>query len=922
MKFLDSIHSYPLPFQEAPAAEMRARYRDSGVFAELAAGVAGCSPYLGNLLTREEEWLREGFALSPDEGFARCFEGEEGVALPATLRRSKGRAALWAGLADLGGMWPLEAVTGALTSLADWSVGAAMAELVAQERARRKLPECEAPCGGLFALSMGKMGAGELNYSSDIDLILLFDEALYPAEDYSSVRSAFIRVGQKLVRILSDVTEGGYVFRTDLRLRPNPSVTPVVIGMGAAERYYEAEGRGWERAAMIKARVCAGDIDAGERFLDDLVPFVWRRHLDFAAIEDAHAMRLRIREHKGLAGRFSLPGHNVKLGRGGIREIEFFAQTHQLILGGRNPELRCRETKPALAALAAGGWVPEDLAVELAEAYTAHRALEHRLQMLEDAQTHSYPESSEARVRLARFCGAADEAAFEAGEAERFLRVHAAMEGFFTPDAEGAPDWEGFADRETAMARVESWQSLPALRSDRARGIFRRLEPKIAARLSTAQMPDEALVQFDRFLRGLPAGVQVFSLFEANSELLDLLVEICAVAPRLAGYLGRHAGVLDAVLSPDFFEPLPACEVLTARLSQALAKVDDYERALDHVRRWVRERHFRVGVQALRGIATQDAAALDYADLAEAALRALLPVVVDEFARRFGPPPGAGLAVLAMGKLGSRDMTAASDLDLIVIYDAAGVEASEGPKSQASSVYYARLTKAFLSALTVPTAEGGLYEVDMRLRPSGRQGPVATGLSSFATYQREEAWTWEHLALTRARVVAVSDADLEARVMAAVTDGLAAARPRDVVMADVRDMRARLLEAKGPGSAWEVKAGPGRLLDMDLYLQAGALVTELREVVAPREMIAGLEASGFLSAVDATVISEAYMVFSTVQHLARVALDGALVPEELGAGFAEVLCSALGEKDLAAVEARLVSDACAVAAVIDAGVGA
>ncbi|QHQ34496.1 bifunctional [glutamine synthetase] adenylyltransferase/[glutamine synthetase]-adenylyl-L-tyrosine phosphorylase [Algicella marina] len=911
----------PLPFASAPAEEARARYRDTTI-ADLAAGAAGCSPYLAGLLAREEEWLREVLPLSREEGLARCFEAEEGAELASMLRRTKARAALWAGLGDLSNDWTLEQVTGALTEVADRAVDTAMRSLVDAEIARGKLPDVGAPCGGLFALAMGKMGAHELNYSSDIDLILLFDETLYPAEDYQNVRRIFVRIAQKLVRILSDNTSEGYVFRTDLRLRPNPSVTPVVIGVGAAERYYEAEGRGWERSAMIKARPCAGDIAAGERFMEDLRPFVWRRHLDFAAIEDAHTMRLRIREHKGLAGPFRLPGHNVKLGQGGIREIEFFAQTHQLILGGRQPELRLRGTCPALKALAEGGWVPSDLAADLATAYRAHRVLEHRLQMLDDAQTHTYPESDDSRSRLALFCGAQDAAAFEAHEAARFKAVHAATEDFFAPDKAVQADWTGFADEEAALERVDGWQSLPALRSDRARNIFRRLLPKISARLATARAPDEALVHFDRFIRGLPAGVQVFSLFDSRPELLDLVVEICAVAPRLAGYLGHNAHVLDSFLSADFFRPLPGCDALEAELRAVLDEVGDYERALDSVRVWVRERHFRVGVQLLRGLAPPEEAAREYADLAEAAVRALLPLVVDEFAVRFGRPPGAGLAVVGMGKLGSREMTASSDLDLIIIYDAAGVEASDGPKSLDAAVYYSRLTKAFLSALTVPTAEGGLYEVDMRLRPSGRQGPVATGLASFTKYQQEEAWTWEHLALTRARVVAVAgEPALRARIETAVREGLCAARPRDEVMADMRDMRRRLLEAKGSGSIWDVKTGPGRLLDMDLYLQAGALTEQLVESHAPRDMLSALADRGYLTPADARTLSTAYRAFSTVQHLARVAVEGTLDRDKMGTGAAEVLCRALGVADIEALEAELTIQAEAAAAVIDAGIG-
>jgi len=359
------------------------------------------------LISKEAEWL-EGALQTPEAALADVLAAPqtlEDATLNAGLRQGKRRVALLAALADLGGAWSLEQVTGALTDYADAAAHAALRVAVGAQIRRGKLPglvpEDAETGGGMTVLAMGKMGAGELNYSSDIDLICLFDEGRYDADDFQEARAGLIKATRAMAASLNDITGDGYVFRTDLRLRPDPAVTPVCVGLLAAERYYESLGRTWERAAYIKARPCAGDIGVGEGFLRTLRPFVWRRHLDFAAIQDAHDMRLAIREHKGLGGPITLPGHNMKLGRGGIREIEFFTQTRQLIAGGRDEDLRVRGTKDGLAVLAAKGWVPQDAADSLTDHYTFHRTVEHRLQMVQDAQTHTLPQTPEGMARIA-----------------------------------------------------------------------------------------------------------------------------------------------------------------------------------------------------------------------------------------------------------------------------------------------------------------------------------------------------------------------------------------------------------------------------------------------------------------------------------------------------------------------------------------
>jgi glutamate-ammonia-ligase adenylyltransferase len=782
----------------------------------------------------------------------------------------------------------------------------------------------------MVALAMGKMGAGELNYSSDIDLVCLYDETRYPGAT-DEARAAFIRVTRGLTALLSDPRPGGYVFRTDLRLRPDAAVTPVCLSMAAAEAYYEAQGRTWERAAYIKARPCGGDLAAGARFLRTLTPFVWRKHLDFAAIQDAHDMRLRIREHRRLNGPLQVEGHNLKLGQGGIREIEFFTQTRQLIAGGRDPSLRDPTTCGALAALAARGWVPAEMAGELTALYRAHREVEHRLQMVNDAQTHALPVTAEAVARIAAFCGQ-QEAAFRAGLLERLARTEALTEGFFAPGAAapaGDPGPDGTArgpDLDPAgQAIVEGWASYPALRSERAQAIFRRLRPALLQRLARAAHPQEALVALDGFLAGLPAGVQIFSLFDANPSLVDLVVDIAATAPDLARYLARHSAVFDAVIGGAFFAPWPGAEALSQQLSARLQAVEDYERCLDSARAWQKEWHFRIGVHHLRGLIDADEAGRHYADLAAAVVAALWPRVQAQFATRHGRAPGApaeaaaAAVVLGMGSLGAGRLNAASDLDLIVIYDAPADTAadalSDGPRPLALRPYYARLTQALVTALSAPMASGRLYEVDMRLRPSGRQGPVATSLQSFTTYQDSEAWTWEHLALTRARVLAGPPA--LAGAVEAVRRAVLQAKGRGPgVRADVAAMRARLQGAKPAQGAWDARNGPGRLMDIELAAQMAALIAGAPDRGTEAQLDAGLRGA-ILQPPGRAVLAGAYGLLWRLHAGSRLLTDGPADPGRLGEGGLAFLLRETGQGSAAALTAAVEQAAQAAAAVID-----
>lgn len=907
MSFESRLTRAPIPFDQVLGSEAaEAVVGVSPALRALLLGAGGCSSYLNGLIKREADWL-EGALDDPETAIAGIFAvlpDSDAKALPSALRQAKRRVALITGLADLGGVWSLEQVTQVLTDFADLSVKCALRVAIGAEIVRGKLPgmgvDDIADAGGMTVLAMGKMGAYELNYSSDIDLICLFDETRFSPDEFHDARASFVRATRRMAATLNDLTGEGYVFRTDLRLRPDPSVTPVCMAMEAAERYYESLGRTWERAAYIKARPCAGDIDAGAKFLNTLTPFVWRKHLDFAAIQDAHDMRLRYREHKGLGGPMKLPEHNMKLGRGGIREIEFFTQTRQIIAGGRDPELRVRGTVEGLAILSKKGWVPKDVAIELTDHYRAHREVEHRLQMFNDAQTHSLPKSDEGFARLAAFMGRED-AELRCELKRRLEAVHDLTEGFFAPDARAKPVEHGFDD--TLIAR---WQTYPALRSERAVEIFERLKPDVLKRLSETAKPAEAILAFDGFLERLPAGVQLFSLFEANPQLIDLLIDIVGTAPALARHLSHNAGVFDAVIAGSFFADWPGTDALSAELSAILEREQDYERKLDATRRWAKEWHFGVGVHHLRGLANADQVSARYAELAEASLRALWPHVAAQFALKHGEMPGRGAVIIGMGSLGAGRLNATSDLDLIMIYDADGTEMSGGNRPLPVRQYYARLTQAMVTAMTAPMAQGRLYEVDMRLRPSGTQGPVATSWQSFQDYQQNQAWLWEHLALTRARVVAGTDA-LVADVDALRCAIVKRARDPEMVLGEVAKMRLRIQAAKH-AQIWDGKLGAGRLQDIELIGQAGLLGSGSIE----RDIEAGLQscvALGWMSDAQSAALVRSYRLFWSMQIatklLSETVIDDSAMPGAIGQGGLAFLLRETGFESLEKMRAGI-----------------
>ncbi|HTH99041.1 MAG TPA: bifunctional [glutamine synthetase] adenylyltransferase/[glutamine synthetase]-adenylyl-L-tyrosine phosphorylase, partial [Stellaceae bacterium] len=727
--------------------------------------IFGNSPFLTRTALLEPATVAATMRRGPDDSFAEILAGlnaQDGsqprAAVMQFLRRSKRRASLVAAMADLAGHWPLDGVTKALSDLAETSLRLAMRHLLRQMHATGgiTLPNPDDPerdCG-VVVLGMGKLGAHELNYSSDIDLIILFEAEKIVTPDIDRLQQLMTRLARDIVQMMEERTADGYVFRTDLRLRPDPGSMPPAVAMEAAETYYASVGQNWERAALIKARPVAGDGAAAQAFLRELTPFIWRKHLDFAAIRDILSIKRQIDARHGGDG--DIAGHNVKLGHGGIREIEFFVQTQQLIWGGRVPALRGNRTLDMLRVLAEQQRIAPEIAEDLARAYVFLREIEHRLQMIEDLQTHSLPETEEAMQRFAIFMGFAGRAEFEAALREVFTVVRGhfgqlvtrskplSAEGNlvftgFENDPETLKTLErlGFRDARLVAETVRAWHHgrIRATRSEQARALLTELVPTLLRVLGQTASPDYAFARFDEFLSHLPAGVQMLSLLQAKPELLGLMAEIMGEAPGLATYLSRKPSLLYGVLTGDFFKPLgvnPDRVELGFDLDAALAHARDFEDVLDLTRRWVADRKFQIGVQLMQGHLTADHAARHYSALGDVAISTLLPPVAEQMATQHGVIADGRFVVLGLGKLGSQEMTAQSDLDLVFVYDAPpDAEASDGPKPLPPSAYYARFGQRLINALTAITSEGKLYEVDMALRPSGASGPIASSLEAF-----------------------------------------------------------------------------------------------------------------------------------------------------------------------------------------------
>ncbi len=909
---------------------------------DLLLGVADHSSFLWRLIRQDPERLVVLVAQAPEATLEKilvhlretCDAADSEEKAMQALRMGKQGAALLIALADLGGVWDVVEVTLALSRFADAAVSNALRYLLRAAAREGKLNlrdelDPESDCG-VVVLAMGKHGACELNYSSDIDLIVFFDPETKAVTGGHEPSTVFVRITRALAKLLQERTGDGYVLRVDLRLRPDPGSTAVAISLPAAFSYYEMLGQNWERAALIKARPVAGDQPLGAQFLGELAPFIWRKYFDYAAIADIHAMKRQIHAVRGHA-EVAVAGHDVKLGRGGIREVEFFVQTQQLIFGGRRIQLRGARTLDMLGALRVDGWVTQEAVEDLSVAYKFLRAIEHRLQMIADEQTQRLPSDPDALRRFAKFCGYARLSSFEKALTHHLRLVERHYARLFEhspvlttgagslvftgvtddPDTLATLTSLGFQNPERAAETIRGWHfgRRPAVQSPRTREVLTELVPALLESFSGSGDPDAALDAFDAALMRMPAAVELFAILCANASVRDLFGDILGGAPRLARVIAMRPHLLDAAIDPALLQA-PADETAyEGRASSVLKKARSTEEFLDNLRDMAQEEMFLIGVRTLARQLDPLDAGRAYSALAGSILRVALLHVQDSFAAEYGHIPGGRCVVLGMGKLGSREMTASSDLDLVLLYDFdEAVPESDGARRIHAIQYYTRLTQRLVSSLTVATRRGGLYEIDMRLRPSGRQGPVATQMRSFLDYQLREAETWEHMSLTRARVVA-GDIALAAEVQTAITNVLGQARDLEALRKCVREMRALIAQEKGEVDPWDLKLAAGGVIDVEFIAQYLALryCAEHPEIlsVETADVIASAGRSGLLAAADADLLVEAHRLYSTVTQMLRLTIEGSFDPSKVATGVLRRIAAAADCPDFARLERQL-----------------
>ncbi len=905
--------------RQEPEAAALLPHLDQGPLRDLLLALADHSPFLWQLVLSDParaarlaleapEEVQGGLVRKQANLFRELHAGKmtRDDAVRA-FRKNRNAHALLVALADIGGLWGVEQVTQALSDFADASVqggvNLVLTETAGLGRITLQNPDAPGEGSGFTVLALGKHGAGELNYSSDIDLVIFFDPEASALKEGAEAATVYTRIAQQLAKLLQERTADGYVHRVDYRLRPDPGSTPTAVSLPSAYVYYETVGQNWERAALIKARPVAGDIALGERFLADLRPFIWRKYFDFASIADVHAMKRQIHAVRG-HDEIAVAGHDIKLGCGGIREIEFFVQTQQLVFGGRRPNLRGRRTLDMLAALHDEGWITAQARDELSEAYRFLRTIEHRLQMVADEQTQRLPSDEEDLKRFARFCGYPNLVAFSQALTHQasIVQGHYALlfeEGpelasdvgnlVFTgttddPETLATLQRMGFREPEKAAETVRGWHfgRRSAITSQRAREVLTELTPALLSALGGTADPDAALATLDRAFGRMPAAVELLTILQSHDRLRLRFADLLGTAPRLASTVAQSPHVLDVLIDPAFGVPLVDEAAIEEQVRQMIGSPGNYEDFLDRARDAARQMRFITGARLLSDIISPAQAGEAYAAIAGAIVRVSFERVRKEFEAEHGTVPDARIAILGLGRLGSKELTAGSDLDLVVIYDFNEEKReSTGPRALDVVVYFTRLTQRLVAALTVPTRRGLLYEVDLRLRPQGGKGPVASQFKGFVAYQQSEADLWEHMALTRARVLA-GDAEFGKRVETAVADIVGAERDRKRVISEVRAMRDLIAQEKGDDNPWDLKLARGGLTDLDFIAQALVLAQAHSHPalvgLAAEAVFAEACRAGLLDDANARTLIDAHRLFNAIFQWQRLTIEGAFDP--------------------------------------------
>ncbi len=783
-------------------------------------------------------------------------------AIMSNLRKAKSEVALLTALADLSGAWNLQQVTRSLSDFADLAIDVSLTQAM-QLKFLGKKPKIKS---SMTCFALGKLGGNELNYSSDVDLIFFYDEMAVAGEDEASEQLS--RVVHTASRILQEPTQDGYVFRVDLRLRPDPGATPPALSMAAAEVYYQSAALNWERAAYTRARACAGNIISGQDFLNRLSSWIWRRNLDFSAMRDIDALRDQILDHYDLVD-FSAAGYDVKRGIGGIREIEFLMQIFQLIHGGRRPELRTANTPQGLSLLAKGDIIPANDALELTHHYNWLRMVEHRLQMQDDQQVHSLPTSKSEREDIALFCGADSLDQFENILSGRIHAVHDIYERLLGKKnlAVTPIQLPKIANSDAIFARWDAGR-YRALAHQRARTALEKIKPALLDSFAQAADPAAALARWDTILSQLPAGISFLEMFEANPKLLGLIAKILTVSESMGTQLSEQPHLLDVVLEQGFFAPLNKNMAFPDQVDV------DGEARLNRLSRWLAEQKFRQAVHLLSAISTPLQVASARTEAMDFVAKMVLEIATAELSLRFGRVKNAQFVVLGLGAWGGATLGPNSDLDAVFVFTGSETAQSDGLQKISATHYFNKLGQRFISLMTTATQWGRMAEIDMRLRPSGTKGLLVVSTAGFRDYQEKEAWVWEHMALTRARCISSDNAGL----VVLISDILTREREESKLRADVLAMRMDMDHHRAPQGDFDLKLALGGLVDIEFMIQYLQLKSAAKypEILTP-DMLQAIHAcvtAKLLDLKDGEALAETWALFFNIRTVLLLCAEG------------------------------------------------
>ena len=806
-------------------------------------------------------------------------------AWPGQLRRYRSAGSTRLVWRDVLGLDTVEQTLAGSTALAEQCLSIALAAVEGEFAQRHGVVRDEAGIEQrLVVFGLGKLGGGELNFSSDIDLVYA-----YPRDGESDGRRAleaedyFARLGQRLAKLLDEVTADGFCHRVDLRLRPFGGAGRVAWSFAAMDGYFQREGRDWERYAWLKARTVAGDVAAGEAWLETLRPFVYRRYLDFTALDGLRTMKAAIvaeMQRRDMAD-------DLKRGVGGIREIEFLVQSLQLIRGGREPALRGRSLLPALQALVEAGQIAPGHGQVLADAYRFLRRLENRVQMLADAQTHAVPEAAPERLRLALGLGYAGWQPLQDELARWREQVSAEFDALLVPQrGQAAPDalesyWRalpqggdaavlataGFPDAEGGDAALRDFARSGGVRalSDAARARLDRVVPALLGAAAASARPEVALKRLLDLLQAILRRASYLALLDEQPSALARLVDVLARSAFLAERIAHYPLLLDELLDTRVAGPLPGAAQMQAACAAAVAGPDDDPevalRALNEVRQAL---SFRIALASLDRRQGAGRSTRQLAALADAVVAQVLRMARSEVEAAHGVLPGGRFAVVGYGSLGGCELGFGSDLDLVFLYDADPNAMSDGARALEPARWYTRLAQKVVALLGAVTAAGRLYETDMRLRPDGSKSLLVSTLASYVEYQQQRAWTWEHQALVRARAVA-GDASLLEDFEQVRRDTLGRVRDRAALAADVGQMRQRMRAEldRSDAARFDLKQGAGGLVDLEFVLQYGVLAraADVPALLQRRDspgLIDALAGCGQLQADEAAALHQAH----------------------------------------------------------------